>query len=76
MNKIIIEQQQPNKVTRNYEFNKLLIENQQTHKIIRSKDKVIVRQQDTKTQTSILVKNTNLVVKQQDTKSIPLIIHN
>ena len=76
MNKLVIEDQQPHKVTRSYGINKILVEDQQPHKIIRSRDKVIVRQQDTKTQTLVLVKNTNLIVKQQDTKSTPLIIHN
>jgi len=53
----------------------LLVEDEQQHKVIRSKDKVIVRQQNTKTQTLTLVKSDNLDVRQQDTKSNSLIIH-
>ncbi len=75
MNKLIIEDQQPNKVTRSYETNKVLIEDQQPHKVIRSKDKVIVREQNTKTQILTTVKNTNLKIKQQDTKTRSLILH-
>jgi len=75
MKKLIIETEQDNKVTRKYGINKLLVEDEQQHKVIRSKDKIIVRQQNTKTQTLTLVKSDNLVVRQQDTKSNSLIIH-
>jgi hypothetical protein len=75
MKKIIIEVEQPNTVTRKYGINKLMIENEQPHKVIRSKDKIIVRQNDTKTQTLTLVKSDNLTVRQRNTKSNSLIIH-
>lgn len=75
MKKLIIENQQPHKVTRTYGMNKILVEEEQPHKVIRSKDKVIVRKQDTKTQSFPTIKYTNLTVKKQDTKSETLILN-
>ena len=49
MKKLIIEEKQPNKITRNSDFDKVLVEDEQPNKIIRSRDKVIVRKQYTKT---------------------------
>lgn len=75
MKKLIIENQQPHKVTRTYGINKILIEEEQPNKVIRSKDKVIVRKEDTKTQSLSSIKYTNLTVKKQDTKSETIILN-